>query len=202
LGTKQTVALGIGIAGTAFLYMALVYQQDTAYFPWVFLGQVMQAAGMGLAFSPATNAIMSSIPVEKAGVGSAMNDTTRQLGGALGVAVLGTIATGIYISAVSPLRNVLSPDAFQQVAAGLQTAINPTTQALIDPAQVATVVSTARDAFMTGMRTAFFIGALVMYGSALFALFMLPDVVRKTLRIRRSEILQGIPSTPPIERHD
>ena len=75
-GTKRTVALGVTMTGTAFLYMALVYRLDTAYFPWIFIGQVVQAAGIGLAISPATTAIMSSVPMEKAGVGSAMNDTT------------------------------------------------------------------------------------------------------------------------------
>ncbi len=51
----------------------------------------LTGAGMGLTLGPATSSIMSSLPRERAGVGSAMNDTTRQVGGALGVAVLGTI---------------------------------------------------------------------------------------------------------------
>jgi EmrB/QacA subfamily drug resistance transporter len=178
LGTKRTVALGVAITGTAFLYMSLVYRVDTTYFPWVFIGQILQASGIGLAISPATNAIMSSVPVEKAGVGSAMNDTTRQLGGALGVAVLGTIATGIYLSGVSSLQGVVSPEAYGEIAAGLQTAISPTTRALIDPSLIESVTLTARTAFVNGMLRAFFVGALVMYGSALFALAVLPDVVK------------------------
>jgi len=51
--------------------------------------------------SPATNSIMGSIPVNKAGVGSAMNDTTRQVGGALSVATLGTLLNSTYISQVN-----------------------------------------------------------------------------------------------------
>lgn len=178
LGTKRTVATGVAIAGTAFLYMSLVYRVDTSYFPWVFLGQIAQAAGIGLAISPATTAVMSSVPVTKAGVGSAMNDTTRQLGGALGVAVLGTIATGIYTSGVAPLQAQLSPEAYAAVVAGLQTAISPATQALIDPSLWATVRETAEFAFMNGMNQAFFVGAIVMYTSAIFAYLVLPDVVK------------------------
>ena len=177
LGTKRTVALGVGMAGTAFLYMALVYRVDTVYFPWVFIAQVLQASGIGLAISPATTAVMSSVPVAKAGVGSAMNDTTRQLGGALGVAVLGTVATGLYVTGVTPLQGQLSPEAFVAVSAGLQTAISPATQALIDPAVFAQVRETAETAFMAGMNQAFFVGALVMYASAIFALLVLPDVI-------------------------
>lgn len=179
LGTKRTVALGVATAGTAFLYMALVYRVDTTYFPWVFIGQIFQAAGIGLAISPATTSVMSSVPVEKAGVGSAMNDTTRQLGGALGVAVLGAIATGLYLNGVAPLEGTVSPEAFSAIAAGLQTAISPATEALVDPAVFPTVVETAQSAFMTGMNQAFFVGAMVMYASALFAFFVLPDVVQR-----------------------
>ncbi|MFN8418297.1 MAG: MFS transporter [Anaerolineae bacterium] len=184
LGTKRTVALGVGLVGVAFLYMALVYRVDTVYFPTVFIAQLVQATGMGLAFSPATNAIMSSIPVAKAGVGSAMNDTTRQLGGALGVAILGTIATSVYLSGVAPLQSALSPEAFKAVSAGMQTAINPHTLALIDPNLQQTVIDTAQQAFMAGMNRAFLLGAAAMFASALFALAVLPDVV-KSSRIRR-----------------
>jgi EmrB/QacA subfamily drug resistance transporter len=177
LGTKRTVALGVAIAGTAFLYQALTYNLETAYFPWIFIGQIFQAAGIGMAISPATTSVMSSVPMEKAGVGSAMNDTTRQLGGALGIAILGTVATGIYTSGVAPLQTLLTPEAFREVAAGLPTALSPATQALIDPALIEQVTHTARVAFMDGMTRSFFVGALVMYGSALFALAVLPDVV-------------------------
>src|SRR5690606_10252661 len=122
-------------------------------------------------------AVMSSVPVEKAGVGSAMNDTTRQLGGALGVAVLGTVATGLYVNGVAPLQSMVSPEAFSAISAGLQTAISPAPEALIDPDIFPPVVETAQAAFMTGMNQAFFVGAMVMYASALFAFLVLPDVV-------------------------
>ncbi len=178
LGTKRTVVLGVLIAGSSLLYQSLIYRIDISYFPWVFIGQVLQAGGIGLAISPATNAIMSSVPPAKAGVGSAMNDTTRQLGGALGIAVLGAIGTTIYISGIAPLADVLSPESFAMVSAGLQTAISPNTLALIDPALVDQVTLTARTAFMNGMTRALFVGAIVMFASALFAWFVLPDVVK------------------------
>jgi len=55
---------------------------------------------MGVTAAPATGEIMSAVPLSKAGVGSAMNDTTRELGGALGIAILGSIATSAYRSAI------------------------------------------------------------------------------------------------------
>ena len=54
------------------------------------------AIGMGLVMAPATESIMGSLPRAKAGVGSAMNDTTRQVGGALGVAVVGSVMLSVY----------------------------------------------------------------------------------------------------------
>lgn len=190
LGTKRTVALGCAIVGTAFLYQSLVYDIDTIYFPWILIGQFLQASGIGLAISPATTAVMSSIPVEKAGVGSAMNDTTRQLGGALGVAVLGAIGTSIYLSGVAPLESVLPATTYGEVAAGLQTAISPATLAQLAPEMVETVTVTARTAFVEGMTRAFLISSMAMFASSLFALAVVPNVVKRTRAIREDEALE------------
>ena len=54
------------------------------------------AAGMGLVMAPATDSVMGSLPLAKAGVGSAVNDTTRQVGGALGVAIVGSVVSSVY----------------------------------------------------------------------------------------------------------
>jgi hypothetical protein len=61
---------------------------------------VVLGAGMSITAAPATGEIMSSVPLSKAGVGSAVNDTTRELGGALGIALLGSVATSAYRSSV------------------------------------------------------------------------------------------------------
>jgi hypothetical protein len=61
---------------------------------------IIMAIGMGLVMAPATESIMGSLPRAKAGVGSAMNDTTRQVGGALGVAVVGSVMLSTYGSRV------------------------------------------------------------------------------------------------------
>jgi hypothetical protein len=57
---------------------------------------VLMGAGMGLAGAPATESIMSSLPPSRANIGSAVNDTTRELGGALGVAVVGSVMASLY----------------------------------------------------------------------------------------------------------
>ena len=64
---------------------------------------MLMAVGMGLTMAPATDSVMGSLPLAKAGVGSAVNDTTRQVGGALGVAVIGSVLATTYGDKISQL---------------------------------------------------------------------------------------------------
>ena len=72
----------------------------TASYWWFALAVVVQALGMGITTAPSTGAIMRSLPLHKAGVGSAVNDTTRELGGALGVAVMGSLVASQFRSSM------------------------------------------------------------------------------------------------------
>jgi len=93
-GTKITVAAGMG--GVTFGLILLSFlTADSSYFS-IASRMMCLAAGMGLVMAPATESVMSSLPLAKAGVGSAVNDTTRQMGGALGVAVIGSVLASIY----------------------------------------------------------------------------------------------------------
>ena len=85
----------VGIPGAPRFSLLTLLTVDS---PYLLLGAAfaLQGLGMGLVFAPATGSIMSSVPVDKAGVGSAVNDTTRELGAALGIAVLGTIIGSAY----------------------------------------------------------------------------------------------------------
>jgi MFS family permease len=99
IGTKITVALGLGLVTTGLLTM-IGLQADTPYAN-IFWRLMLMAAGMGLTMAPATDSVMGSLPLFKAGVGSAVNDTTRQVGGALGVAVVGSVLATTYGSQIS-----------------------------------------------------------------------------------------------------
>ena len=94
IGSKITVALGLALAAAA-LFLMLGLQVDTSY-PDLAWRLVILAAGMGLVMAPATDSVMGSLPLAKAGVGSAVNDTTRQVGGALGVAIVGSVVSSVY----------------------------------------------------------------------------------------------------------
>ena len=97
VGTKWVVAGGLSLFTVGLLVAAATFDADSGYTP-VFFTMLAMGAGMGLAMAPATESVMGSLPKEKAGVGSAMSDTTRELGGTLGVAVGGSALAAIYAS--------------------------------------------------------------------------------------------------------
>jgi hypothetical protein len=125
------------------------------------------AGGIVNTMVPATDSIMGSLPREKAGVGSAVNDTTRQVGGALGVAVLGSLLATAYRSKLTgSLRGVRlsAPDlasARASVGGALELGNN-------------TVSTAARAAYVHGMHVTLLVGAGVLVTAAAFALAFLP----------------------------
>jgi len=94
IGTKLVVGGGLVLTSIGVLIVSTVPTSNG--YPVLVTGIMVLAFGMGCVMAPATESIMGSLPREKAGVGSAMNDTTRQIGGALGVAVIGSILAAIY----------------------------------------------------------------------------------------------------------
>jgi predicted MFS family arabinose efflux permease len=171
IGNRAMVSIGLGLAalGLAFLGTATA---GSGY------GHILQSllflgVGMGFAIAPATESIMGSLPVEKAGVGSAMNDTTRQVGGALGVAILGSVFSSAYVAGLAPaLRStppVAAKAAGQSVGAALAVA-----QRLGGSAGEALGLA-ARTSFVHAMDRALFVGAGFALLGALIALIWLPN---------------------------
>ena len=93
-GLGRVIGAGFAFMAAGFTVLATVGPDA----PYLVLAAslVLLGMGMGITVAPATGGIMSSVPMGKAGVGSAVNDTTRELGGALGIAVLGSIVTSAY----------------------------------------------------------------------------------------------------------
>jgi DHA2 family multidrug resistance protein-like MFS transporter len=97
-GAGRVMALGLAVIAAGFAILATV-TPDTPY-PLIAVAFAVLGAGMGATAAPATGEIMSAVPLSKAGVGSAVNDTTRELGGALGIALLGSIANSAYRASI------------------------------------------------------------------------------------------------------
>ncbi len=96
LGTKRVVVAGM-VVFAAGLVLASTITTATGY-PRLGVAMLLLGAGLGLSSAPATESIMGSLPRHRAGVGSAVNDTAREVGGALGVAIVGSITSSIYRS--------------------------------------------------------------------------------------------------------
>jgi EmrB/QacA subfamily drug resistance transporter len=94
IGTKLTVGAGLLVVATSLALFELV--KVNSAIGLVIVITVILGVGMANVMAPATESIMGSLPRDKAGVGSAINDTTRQFGGAVGVAVLGSLLSSQY----------------------------------------------------------------------------------------------------------
>jgi hypothetical protein len=154
------------------------------------LNLMVLGLGIGCTMSPATNSIMQSVPVSKAGIGSAMNDTTRQVGGALGVAVLGTVMNDIYIDRIASLKRSLAmmPDeVFGVIESSIQAAHGVAANlpgflarenVPIPPERIAVVqdqiVQTSNEAFVAGMSDALVVASILMFAAAALTFVFLP----------------------------
>ena len=123
-GSGRTIAGGFALIGAGMLAMSLV-AVDTPY-PAIVVAMVLLASGIGVVMAPATGGIMSAVPLAKAGVGSAVNDTTRELGGALGIAVFGSIVNSAYRSNIDlgglDLSSSVAAEAEESVGAAAMAA--------------------------------------------------------------------------------
>ena len=95
-GSRQMCVTGLLLIATA---LAVIAHVDRTSPYWLLaIGLLILGAGMGFAMTPATSAITSALPVQQQGVASAINDLSREVGGALGIAVIGSIMTAVYRS--------------------------------------------------------------------------------------------------------
>ncbi|MQA34286.1 MFS transporter [Modestobacter roseus] len=99
VGTKLVVAAGLATMAAGFV-VATGTTLESAYWGRIVLAMVLMAAGLGLVTSPATEAVMGALRGDQAGAGSAVNDTVREVGGTLGVAVVGSVLSTVYGPAV------------------------------------------------------------------------------------------------------
>jgi predicted MFS family arabinose efflux permease len=163
VGTKLVVASGL-LAMAAFYLWVTTAEVTTAY-ATIAAQMVVLGTGMGLTSAPATEAIMGVVPRAKAGMGSAVNDATRLLGGTLGVAVIGSVYASLYASRVTGA-------AHGSIGAALEAAERLAHSG--HPALAATVRDTASAAFFHGFHAANFVAAGVAAAGAVMALVLLP----------------------------
>jgi AcrR family transcriptional regulator len=174
IGTKVVVAAGLGLVGLALLVFSRI--TVTSGYDLVAVVLVIIGVGMGFAMAPATDSIMGSLPPSRAGVGSAVNDTTREIGGALGVAIMGSITAAVYTSQIkaNPSYAALASKSPQAAAAVSSSIGSASIVAAHLPASAAAVVTEAANAaFVAGIQHTVFIGAGIAFvGAAIAAVFL------------------------------
>jgi EmrB/QacA subfamily drug resistance transporter len=161
-GAHRTVAFGmLCISGGLSLFTLLTPNTSYAY---VVVCVVPLTAGIALSMSPMTASIMMAVPARRAGAGSAMNDATRELGAALGIAVLGSVAASKYASKIAPFLRGLSPSDKSAASTSIAGA-HRVAATLPQPAQ--NVLTSAADhAFVGGIHLAVTVGAILALISA------------------------------------
>jgi len=177
-GTKRVVGLGLSFATLSLVGMSTLPSTHIHYIPDVLPWLVLLAFGMGLTMAPSTESIMGSLPRAKAGVGSAMNDTTRQVGGALGVAVVGSVMTSIYGSRVAAsitgAHVPVSAKLLGQARQDLSTALGVVTNKQVPLAVQAKLIPQINGAFVAGMHRGVLFAATATLLGVIIVLRYLP----------------------------
>jgi EmrB/QacA subfamily drug resistance transporter len=160
-GGTRVDSIGLAVAALGCCALARL---DAASSYWTVLaGLLILGTGMGLAMTPSTTGIVSALPAAKQGVASAVNDTSREVGGAVGIAVLGSLLTAGYQSGIDAHLDGMPPvvrtHARDSLAFVVQAAgrFGPAGQDLM---------RVARDSFVTGMHTAMWVAAALLAAAA------------------------------------
>jgi EmrB/QacA subfamily drug resistance transporter len=204
IGHNRTVGLGMALVSIAFV----LFTQLTTHSPYAYILLCVGflVPGIAMTMSPMTASIMSAVPPRRAGAGSAMNDATRELGAALGVAVLGSVAASRYSSGLESVLHGLPPadqaTASSSLAGALSTAAHLPAQA------AAELTHTAETAFVSGIHLASIAGAVLAAAAALIVLRFLPrQILQHGAELDVVESLEdaaqlGLAGMPPIFAED
>jgi EmrB/QacA subfamily drug resistance transporter len=175
VGTKVIVTLGLLMVTAFYVWIALVNDPTTSY-AIIASQMVLGGLGMGFTTAPATESVMGAISLSQAGVGSAVNDSTRLIGGTLGVAVIGSVFTSVFSNDISRHLSASANAAFGSTvsqSAGAALAVSNKLAASGHPALGAQIHQVASDAFIHGFHVGCLVAAGVTgFGVLLAALFL------------------------------
>jgi EmrB/QacA subfamily drug resistance transporter len=163
LGTKRVVTAGMLLFAAGLAIAATI--TPGAGYGRLAIALALMGAGMGFAGAPATESVMGALPPERANTGSAVNDTSRELGGALGVAIVGSIMSSLY---ATQLADRLPADVPAPAAAAARASVAAGVQ--LDPL----IADAVREAFVLALSRASIVVAVVAALGALIAWRWLP----------------------------
>ncbi len=173
IGANRCVGMGIAILAAAMFTMRTMNANSPYVVPLVAF--MLMATGVALSVGPLTAAIMSGVPPRRAGMGSAMNDATRELGAALGVAVMGSIAASHFASKVGSMLSGVSEADRKMATSSLEGSIHVADR--LSGTQATDLVDGARHAFVNALHLAVTIGGFVAIVASALVLRYLPKSV-------------------------
>jgi EmrB/QacA subfamily drug resistance transporter len=171
-GSRLVISAGMALMGLGLLDLSTV-GVHTSY-PPLALAVAIMGAGMGLVMAPASTTIMTTVPAHQAGAGSAINDTIREVGGALGIAIIGSLAAAVYRSRLTTLLIAQhAPGPVVHVATGSIAAANFVGRQA-GGTSGSDLVGAAHSAFVDAMAMGVRVAAVVALVSAAAVIFALP----------------------------
>jgi len=188
IGFRRTLVTGMLLLAGGLVLFATLADPDGGYLS-VLPGILVLGTGVGLAMSPSTAAITSSLPEEKQGVASALNDTVREMGGAVGIALIGSVLNSAYRSNIEPTVASLPPEVAEPVTSGIGGALAVAGKMGTGGAAL---VDASRQAFVDGMAPALYLGAGLALAAAVFTALRGP----KTAAEAEPRLHAGDPTAP------
>ncbi len=169
-GANKTVSVGMTLVAVGFAFFSRLDLHTSYWF--ILIAVFFLVSGIAMSMSPMTASIMSAVPPRRAGAGSAMNDATRELGAALGIAVLGSFAASKYTSVIDGLRGSIPASARQQARASIAAAQQAA--AKLHGAAARELTAGSNRAFIDGLHLAVVAGAILSLVAAAVVYRFLP----------------------------
>mgnify|MGYP006267158999 FL=1 len=176
-GPRRVVPVGLLFMGLGQIW-AGTFRVESAYFGPIVASMVLMACGLSLVTSPSSESIMGSLPREMAGVGSAINDIGREVGGTLGVAIIGSVFASAYGPRIVELLTPLGlPGQAVSTAKESVGAAFAVSGSISDPALAGTIQKVAGTSFLDGFQVACTTVGIIAILGAVLAYTFLPSAV-------------------------
>ncbi|MFD6860483.1 MFS transporter [Rhodococcus sp. NPDC060090] len=170
ISLRILISLGLCLIGVSMIFIGIL-DAESSYLDAA-LTMLVTGVGFGLCTAPATHAIVTNTPDDQQGVASAVNDATREIGAAIGVAAAGSVLAAAYGNQIAPTAQMLPEPARGAVEDSLAAALQVAEQA---GSQGDALIAPARDAFLVGMQQASWALAAILLVGAVAAAFWAPS---------------------------
>jgi EmrB/QacA subfamily drug resistance transporter len=189
VGTTAVVAAGLTVFAAGLAWASTV-DEATSYSE-IAIQMVLLGGGLGLTTAPATEAIMGSLSADKAGVGSAVNDTTRELGGTLGVAIVGSVFASVYSGRLGSASALAGLPADVRSAMQRSMAVAHNVVEHMPTGQIADVRFAVNHAFLDGLQVGSLVCAAIAVAAAVIVVALLPARAQHSAAAKIPALVEG-----------